>query len=97
MNAPRRIRTVVVSVPADSQHSLDRSSSTKPRFRPSDLLPWSDPYIASLVKGLQEEIRAEQGSSRLAGEAESPFSESIAFDPQEQFGFSIDPESVLIG
>ena len=36
--------------------------STQPRFssRPSDLIPWADPYIAQLVTKLQKEVRRER-------------------------------------
>jgi hypothetical protein len=33
--------------------------------RPSDLLPWADPYIARLVTKLQEEVRDERAQSQV--------------------------------
>lgn len=56
------IRCTVVSMSADSEGSL---ANAQPRFRPSDLLPWADPYIASLVHKLQNEVREERRDSRL--------------------------------
>ncbi|MAT71002.1 MAG: hypothetical protein CMJ58_15930 [Planctomycetaceae bacterium] len=50
----------------------DRFSSPIPRLaagamprrpRPSQLLPWSDPYIARLVHNLQDEVRRERGAA----------------------------------
>lgn len=36
----------------------------KSRFRPSDLVPWADPYIASLVRKLQREVREERQAEK---------------------------------
>ncbi len=98
MNKPRTIRTVVISVPADDvdTHPANRLASSS-RFRPSDLLPWSDPYIASLVRKLQQEVREEQqlGANRLASEAEMPWNEPFEQYDEEQPSFSIDPDNLL--
>lgn len=77
MVAPRRTKKIfctVVRVPA-ADDSIMRSSHNEfsngpidnPRFstRPSDLLPWADPYIARLVSKLQDEVRDERTQSRL--------------------------------
>ncbi len=56
------IRCTVVSMSIDSESS---HANSQPRFRPSDLLPWADPYIASLVHKLQNEVREERRDSRL--------------------------------
>lgn len=54
----------------DSQHT-NRLSDMLPATRPSDLLPWADPYIARLVTKLQDEVRDERTQtrkvSRIAG------------------------------
>ena len=98
MKNPRTIRTVVISVPADDvdTHPANRLASSS-RFRPSDLLPWSDPYIASLVRKLQQEVREEQqtDSSRLTNEAEMPWNEPFEHYEEEQPSFSIDPDNLL--
>lgn len=77
MVAPRKTRKIfctVVRVPA-ADDSCMRASN--PRFdnepfsnqafsRPSDLLPWADPYIARLVTKLQDEVRDERTQARSA-------------------------------
>jgi hypothetical protein len=68
MVAPRKSRKVVctvVRVPefGPTAHRLNR---------PSDLLPWADPYIARLVQNLQEEVRHERFISRSGWAAASP-------------------------
>lgn len=66
MVAVRKIRCVVVVVPAEVDGMIhhDTPEASQPRFRPSDLLPWSDPYIRSLVEQLQEEVRSEAAEAR---------------------------------
>ncbi len=57
MVAPRRTKKIfctVVRVPALEERTSHRTG------RPSDLLPWADPYIARLVQNLQEEVRHER-------------------------------------
>ena len=65
MVAARKIRKVrrlvrVVARESDLLEGLSGPLSGN-RFagRPSDLLPWADPYIARLVRNLQEEVRQE--------------------------------------
>jgi hypothetical protein len=67
MVAARKVRKIVCvlvqeSDPLESSSSLAGQVSGR-RFtgRPSDLLPWADPYIARLVRNLQEEVRQEMG------------------------------------
>ncbi len=69
MVAPRRMKKVfctVVRVPVLGERTSDRMG------RPSDLLPWADPYIARLVQNLQEEVRYERSTSPLRAELEPP-------------------------
>jgi hypothetical protein len=40
--------------------------------RPSDLLPWADPYITRLVQNLQEEVRHERMTTRGNWRSASP-------------------------
>lgn len=67
MVAARKVRKVVCVMVQDSDPLGGSFSLTGPlsgnRFagRPSDLLPWADPYIARLVRNLQEEVRQEMG------------------------------------
>lgn len=74
----KRVICTVVRVPATENTRM----STQQRFstRPSDLIPWADPYIAQLVTKLQKEVRSErvslsdtrQGASALAADLEPP-------------------------
>lgn len=74
MVAPRKTKKVfctVVRVPVTN----DRNMGAPSRFstRPSDLVPWADPYIARLVRGLQEEVRNErQALNNLRADLEPP-------------------------
>ena len=61
MIAPRdskKIFCTVVRVPTLAERTHDRLA------RPSDLLPWADPYIARLVQNLQAEVRSERVSQQ---------------------------------
>jgi hypothetical protein len=53
MVASCRIRCAVVAVEVSS----DRFSS---RGVAKDLLPWADPYVAQLIRNLQDEVRRER-------------------------------------
>jgi hypothetical protein len=55
MIAPSRIRCRVIAIPVSSDMGV---RSTSPR--PSELLPWADPYIAGLIHKLQAEVRSER-------------------------------------
>ncbi len=53
------IRCIVVEVPV---HKDDVMIADRPRAR--DLLPWADPYIAKLIRNLQDEVRSERATDR---------------------------------
>lgn len=53
MVAFNRIRCTVVAVD-ETRGGLTRGAIAR------DVLPWADPYIAQLIKNLQEEVRAER-------------------------------------
>ena len=55
---PKKVICTIVRVPALAERTRDRLG------RPSELLPWADPYIAQLVHNLQEEVRGERFSPR---------------------------------
>ncbi|MGI9456417.1 MAG: hypothetical protein ACR2NU_07635 [Aeoliella sp.] len=60
MVAPHHAKKVictVVRIPTLAERAHERIN------RPSDLLPWADPYIARLVHNLQEEVRNERISA----------------------------------
>ena len=58
MVASNRIRCTVVAIPVSSE----RFSS---RVVAQDLLPWADPYVAQLIRNLQEEVRLERQMKSL--------------------------------
>ena len=60
VSAPK-IRCVVMLAPSENDVMTSRYT---PRFRPSDLLPWADPHIRSLVEQLQDEVREEEEARR---------------------------------
>ena len=53
MVARNRIRTTVVVASGD--HSVSRGALAR------DVLPWADPYVAQLIRKLQDEVRFERG------------------------------------
>ena len=53
-------------VDTDTAVMPSRSDRAK-RFRSRDLLPWADPYIASLIRRLQAEVRAERAGRPPSG------------------------------
>ncbi len=52
----RHIRCIVIRVPIDQ-------SESRP-LRPSEMLPWADPYIAALVKRCQQEVAQQVAHQR---------------------------------
>ena len=67
MVALNKVRCLVFRVPAAEAVGSARSIP-----KPSELLPWADPYIAALVRKLQQEVRAERQET-IVGEAELPW------------------------
>ena len=56
MLASTKIRCVVVVTSVENDRM---TPSSQPRFRPSDLVPWTDPDICAMVEQLQKEVREE--------------------------------------
>lgn len=54
MVARNRIRCTVVAVPVSVDHCLSRGALAR------DLVPWADPYVAQLIRNLQDEVRAQR-------------------------------------
>ena len=54
----RNLYCTVVEVPVVSSGAR-RAGSAR------DLLPWADPYIAGLIRKLQDEVRAERAGQRV--------------------------------
>lgn len=70
-----QIRCFVVTAGAETDRmaASNEPHRTQPRFRPSDLVPWADPHIRSLIEQLQEEVRDEKALRREAA-ATDPWS-----------------------
>ena len=68
MVAPRKTKVfcTVVRVPVPGKNIPQRMN------RPSDLLPWADPYIARLVQNLQQEVRSERSTAPGAWRSTTP-------------------------
>lgn|GEM_PF-4632032 len=72
MVASRKVQKIVccvVRVPdhpkQPQRYTLADSNRTRLNSpRPSDLLPWADPYITQLVRNLQHEVRSERSRPR---------------------------------
>jgi len=54
MVARTQIRCMVVSVPTASDRITSRGALSR------EVLPWADPYVAGLIKKLQDEVRRER-------------------------------------
>jgi hypothetical protein len=60
MVARNHVRCTVVAVPVSPNRCLSRGAMAR------DLLPWADPYVAQLIKNLQDEVRHERRMRSLA-------------------------------
>ena len=60
MVARNSIRCTVVAVPVSPDRCLSGGAMAR------DLLPWADPYVALLIKNLQDEVRQERRLRSLA-------------------------------
>ncbi len=77
MVAPRKAKKIFCTVIRVTAADDTCMRTNNPRFtdstlqrsgletRPSDLLPWADPYIARLVSKLQEEVRVQRMQTSL--------------------------------
>ena len=54
MVARNRIRCTVVATGASTEPYVSRGALAR------DVLPWADPYVAQLIKKLQDEVRFER-------------------------------------
>ena len=54
MVARNRIRCQVVAIDSHTQPYTSRGALAR------DVLPWADPYVAQLIKKLQDEVRFER-------------------------------------
>jgi hypothetical protein len=54
MVAHNRIRCQVVAIDSNTQPCAPRGALAR------DVLPWADPYVAQLIKKLQDEVRFER-------------------------------------
>ncbi len=60
------LRCIVVEVPANQEEDV-----VVRRARARDLLPWADPYIARLIRNLQDEVRSERAAARAEAAAQA--------------------------
>lgn len=73
MVAFNRIRCTVVAISELQQCGMTRGAIAR------DVLPWADPYVAQLIKKLQDEVRAERRQeSRLRNYRETGVKVSAA-------------------
>jgi hypothetical protein len=59
MVARNRVRCAVVSVGVSSSLGVSRGALAR------DVVPWADPYVAQLIRKLQEEVRYERRMQSL--------------------------------
>jgi hypothetical protein len=62
---------MVVAVPAASNRFAPRGALAR------DVLPWADPYVAGLIKKLQDEVRRERRAQSLVRQRQSLMADSI--------------------
>ena len=67
MATSNKIHCTVVAVPMHQDFASPRLAP-----RPSELVPWADPYIASLIEKLQTEVRLEREGQNPPREVDSP-------------------------
>ena len=79
MVARNRIRCTVHGVESPAGRIFSRGAMSR------DLLPWADPYLAMLIKKLQDEVRHERQLERLRTQR-NRFSQSIREYERTQFG-----------
>jgi hypothetical protein len=58
MVAFNRVRCTVLAVSELQKSGMTRGAIVR------DVLPWADPYVAQLIKKLQDEVRMEQAQAR---------------------------------
>jgi hypothetical protein len=56
----KKIRCVVLAVPVDTEGWTSRGAMVQ------ELVPGADPYVAQLIKRLQDEVRAERRAEELS-------------------------------
>ena len=60
MIARRRIHCAVVALGVSTESGIPHGRIAR------DLLPWADPYVAQLIKNLQDEVREERRLQEMA-------------------------------
>ena len=73
----RRIKCLVIEVPV----TRTPDTKTQPRQSATDLLPWADPYIAGLIRKLQDEVRAELADPPTDCRFEARRTQSLEAEP----------------
>jgi len=65
MVAPRKTKKIFCTVIRVTENQeIENGHPSRFSTRPSRLLPWADPYIAKLVRNLQDEVREELRTGR---------------------------------
>jgi hypothetical protein len=59
MVARSQVRCTAVALPVSTEFGLSRGALAR------DVLPWADPYVAQLIRKLQEEVRQERRMKSL--------------------------------
>ena len=59
MVARTHIRCTMVAVTVSPERCMSRGAIAR------DILPWADPYVAQLIKNLQDEVRQERRTQSL--------------------------------
>ncbi len=87
MVAPRRTKKVFCTIV--HVRAADNKGMNRMPLRPSQLLPWADPYISRLVTKLQSEVRRERQQLQHSPRMTNP-SPLVELDPPSP---SADPHS----
>jgi hypothetical protein len=72
---PARIRCHVLEVPTHDDWLARRGGGAR------ELLPWADPYIAGLMRKLEDRYGREERNSERLSELSDPFPSGVEADP----------------
>lgn len=78
MDTARCIRCAVIAVPVSAFTSMSRGALGR------EVLPWADPYIAQLIRKLQDEVRQERQNRSSARYDSRNYGDSAAFSTSDR-------------